>query len=225
MKTSNKILCSLLMILFISMVTIDFTLNNAYAKISLDDPFKNYEHIAVRPFKYLVIRGGNGYAIEIKQADTAGMVVMKSRRGFLSTAYHQDTLLVQFNVAGTNQNQLPESLPKGLIITSPAIAVIYAAGTSNIVQGWKADRLKLVLAGNASADISHMNINGFTAIGSENSLFRFQSGNQLKSLDLRIKDNSSAYLNDVSYAAFNPVVLNQAQLIFNAASAGKLKKP
>jgi len=116
MKTSNKILTALLLVLLATTIFADFLLKKVYLKINLNDPFKNYQPVSIQPFKYLKIRGGNGYAIEIKQAPL-NMKVMTKRKNFLAVRQNGDTLLIGFTVISSMSMRDPESLPRGIIIS------------------------------------------------------------------------------------------------------------
>ncbi|MDB5089487.1 MAG: hypothetical protein JWR09_3481 [Mucilaginibacter sp.] len=223
MKTSNKILLTLLSVLLATTVFVDFLLKRAYLKINLTDPFKNYAPVAIRPFKYLNIKGGNAYAIEIKQATKLDMKVMTSRKSFLTTAQHGDTLLIKFTVMSSMAMRDPEGLPHGLIISSPEIAEIIAEGSNNIITGWKMDSLKLTLTSNASASINNADLGKLSVRGNQNAVFNFHSENKVQYLDLRLTDSASAFLQGISYSVFNPLLTGDSQLIFNAQSAVKLK--
>jgi len=82
MKNSNKVLISFVAVLLISIVLVDVSLRNTYLKIDIEDAFKNYEQVTLKPFNHLKLEGGNGFAIEINQADRLGMRVLSSRKSF-----------------------------------------------------------------------------------------------------------------------------------------------
>ena len=223
MKTSNKLLFILLSVLFATTIFIDFLLKRNYLKINLNYSFKNYEPVAIGPFKYLKIKGGNGYAIEIKHATKLDMKVMTSRKRFLTATQHGDTLLIEFTVMSSMAMRDPERLSHGLIISSPEIAEIVADGSNNIINDWKTDSLKLILTGNASANINNADIGKLTAIGNQNSVFNFRSGNKTRQLNLRLKDNAAAFFQNITYFNLDPVLTDNSQLSFSAQSASKLK--
>lgn len=212
---------SLLLVLLATTVFADFLLKKVYLKINLNDPFKNYQPVAIRPFKYLKIRGGNGYAIEIKQA-ALDMKVMTKRKNFLTVRQNGDTLIIGFTVISSMSMRDPEGLPHGIIISSPKITAIIADGSNNILSGWKLDSLKLTLVGNATANINGADIGKLTAIGNYNTIFNFHSTNRVRNLDLRLSNNATAILKGIDYAVLNPRLTNESQLIFGAHAASKL---
>lgn len=221
MKTSNKILLSLLAVMVLATVLNDLSLNKGYARIKLNDPFKNYQPVVVRPFKHLQIKGGNGYTIEIKQASALDVKVMSSRKNFLTTSSVGDTLFIVFTVSGNMSTQEPAQLPVGLIINSPFVRTITADGTSNIIHNWKTDSLQVAITGNASVNINDVAIGSLTLSGSEHSLFNFHHGNKINALAIRLQNNAAVFLKDVTYASLNPNLTDNSALVFSAQSAAQ----
>lgn len=222
MKNSNKILIGLLSFLLISMLLVDLALKKVYSKIDLNDALKNYEPVVIKSFKYLKVRGGNAFSIEITQADTFGMHVMSSRRSFLKTAYHDDTLLIEFAVPENSSIRNLEDLPKGILLYTPSMHEIFSNGTSIIIQKWNAEDLRFTQTRNAISSIKNLNAQHFTATGYQNSIFNFDSNVRAKNLTLNLKNNSFAYLKDISYLILKPELSDAAQLIFTAQSAAQL---
>ena len=224
MKKSNKILLGLFALVVSCMVITDYSLRGIYLKINLDDPFKNYETLIVKPFRVLKIKGGSAYSIVIHQTAKTEMKVMSTRKSFLHYSNTEDTLNILFTVPN-NQGLALSELPVGLMVGSPNILEIDAEGTSNRVWDWQGDTLKLKQMGTASTSIDKLESDRFTAVGSQNSLLRFQSGNKVISLSLDIRDNAAVFLDDISYRLFNPIMHNQARLIFTAETGERLKQP
>ncbi|MES2330631.1 MAG: hypothetical protein V4539_13590 [Bacteroidota bacterium] len=221
MKTSNKILLSLLAVMVLATVLNDLSLKKAYSRIKLNDPFKNYQPVLVEPFKHLQIKGGNGYTIEIKQASALDVKVMSSRKNFLTTSSVGDTLFIVFTVSGSISALEPAQLPVGLIISSPFVRSITADGTSTIINNWKTDSLQVAITGNASVNINDVAIGSLTLSGSEHSLFNFHHGNKINALAIRLQNNAAVFLKDVTYASLNPNLTDNSTLVFSAQSAAQ----
>lgn len=224
MKTSNQLLLGLLTVLLSATIGIDLLLKAKYLKIERNDPYKNYENVAVRPFKYLKIKGGNAYAVEIKQAAACDLKVMVSRKSFLDTRQHGDTLLIGFSVMSSPANRDPESLPRGLIISGPLLSVITAEGTNTIIHNFKNDSLTLNLSGNSITTINKLQTMKLTVLGRQNASVDFHSANVVNTLELQLSGNASALLQDVNYSYFNPLLIADSRLILNARSAQKLNQ-
>lgn len=224
MKNSNKVLISLITVLLISIVLVDASLKNAYSKIDPGDAFRNYEHVTIKPFNYLKLKGGNGFAIEIIQADSIGMRVMSSRKSFLNITYHQDTLIINFDVANHLDVRNPENLPKGLILYTPTVKEIYTDGTSNILNNWNVFDLKLTQTSKSSTFINNFTARHFTLEGYHNSICNFKMNVNVQDLNLELKNNASVYLERISYTKLNPQLTDAAQLVFNAQSVAELDK-
>lgn len=224
MKNSNKVLISFIAVLLISIVLVDVSLKNAYLKIDLEDAFKNYEPVDIKPFNHLKLQGGNGFAIEIIQADSVGMRVMSSRKSFLNMAYHQDTLIIDFAVADNIYNQNPEILPKGIMLYVPIVKTIHSDGTSNILSNWNTAEFKLIQTSQSSTFINNFTAQRFTLEGHHNSICNFRTGIDVRDLNLRLKNSASVYLERISYSNLNPQLEDGARLIFNAQSVAELNK-
>ncbi|MES2277100.1 MAG: hypothetical protein V4592_13810 [Bacteroidota bacterium] len=224
MKTSSKIFLALLVLIVFSTLLVDLSLKSAYQKIRLDDPFKNYETMAVQPFHYLYLKGGNSYAIVFSQATKPTMKVMSSRKTFLTSTRHGDTLFIEFRVAGGSTKREPESLPRGLLIGGPAVREIQVDGSAVSLSNWKTDNLKVTLGGNASAGFDYTHITQLTINGNHNSICNFTKANYIGQFNLSLKHSSVAFLSEISYTSFIPQLRDSSLLIFNAATAAKLKK-
>jgi hypothetical protein len=223
MKNSNKILTGLLVILLITTIGIDFLLENRYTKINLNDPYKNYEQVAIHPFKHLKIKGGNAYTIEIRQAANYDMKVMVSRKTFLTTILHGDTLLINFSVASNPMNHEPEGLPRGIIINAPVLSAIIAEGCNTIIRDVRADSLQLILSGNSASVLHNVHVGNLAVSGRQNALVNFRSHNQAATLKVCLTEGTSAFLEDISYSNFHPLLSGDSKLIFGAQTAAKLQ--
>lgn len=219
MKTSNKILLSLLTVMVLATILNDLSLNKAYSRIKLNDPFKNYQPVIVRPFKHLQIKGGNGYAVEIKQASALDIKVMSSRKNFLSASFSGDTLFIVFTVNGTANPQEPAQLPVGLIISSPFVRTITTDGISTIINNWKTDSLQVAITGNASVNINNAAIDALTLSASAYSVVNFLHDNKISDLAIRLQNKAAVFLNGVTYTNLHPYLTDSSALVFSAQSA------
>lgn len=224
MKTSNKLLAALVTTLLAATVFVDVLLKNAYAKIDLNDAFKNYETIAIKPFKYLITEGGNGYAIQIKQSAVIDLKVMSTRKNFLTVVQRADTLFLKFTVPNNMSNRDQETLPQGLLLSSPKIDAIAANGTNILLTGWQADNLTLTLTGIAALKFNQANIGELTVTGSQNAMVNFNEGNNIKDLKLVFSDNAIATLRGIDYSSLSPHFTGKSQLVFDAGSTSNLVK-
>jgi hypothetical protein len=213
MKNSNKILLGLIIILLGGTVIFDILLRNTYLKINRNDPLKNYETLSLKPFNHLKIKGGNAYAIELKQASKTEMKVLNNRKSFLNSSQKGDTLFISFTVMSNNQLRFADNLPIGLIISAPAIKTITADGNSVLLHNWDTDSLKLTLNGNAAMRLSKNTIKQLYVNGNYYTVFDFETENRITSLDLKLQQHAVAYLNDLTYQQFKPILKDSAQLI------------
>lgn len=224
MKTSSKLLLVLLIFVLTATVFVDVLLQRAYAKINLADPFKSYEAVAIRPFKYLKMVGGNGYAIEIRQSPILDMKVMRKRKNFFTVKQAGDTLLIKFTVVSSISMRDPERLPLGIIISCPKLSGIDATGTNNVLTGWEADSLNLILHANASMHINGAAIGNLKLSGDQYAIVNFRSSNHIQRLDIHLKNQATAYLKGIDYSVLNPTLGGESQLVFGAKAVKTLIK-
>lgn len=222
MKTSNKIIFGLVATLLAATIIVDLSLKEAYLKVNLSDPFKNYTSITLRPFKHLKIIGGNSYAIKIRQTTQTNLKVMNSRKGFLNTAQHGDTLVIWFTVQSSLLLRDPESLPLGIIIGNSRLTSLDANGTNNILDGWQTDILKLNLTGNATACFRKGNIQNINVKANQNAIIDFKSANYMEHVSIRLQNDAKAFLRDVRYISFTPVLRDNSEVIFGARSIDQI---
>lgn len=222
MKPSNKLLAILMTVLVICTIVTDFILNQAYSKINLNDPFKNYLRLKIIPFKVLMIKGGNGYSIVINQSSEYEMKVLNSRKSFLSTVQKQDTLFVEFKVASNQAGQPIERLAKGLLISCPQVGLISFSGTSNIIQDYTSDKLQVEQSHNAVTRFNDSKINDLYLTGIHNSIFDFTLDNRISNLSFSLANTSRIYLKNVLFTQLHPTLTDSAQMILTAHSVRQL---
>lgn len=219
MKTSDRILCGLAAVLLTATAGVDVILKQGYAAVRLDDPDRAYLKMDVRPFKHLRITGGNGYAVEIRQAKEYEIKVMRSRERFFSSVRRGDTLTIQFTVASTSANPDPGQLPRGLVISAPRLVSISAEGTSNLIREWSSDSLQIRLEGNATANISRINLAGLAVAGSQKARINFDSANTVKNLRLDLNHAASVYLNQIRFRHLVPALTGDSHIILGSRAA------
>ncbi|NCD68576.1 hypothetical protein [Mucilaginibacter agri] len=218
MRTSNKLIVGLGAILVVATITVDLMLKSIYNRIDLLDPLKNYDAIPATEFRVLRFIGGNAYAVSIQPAPSTGIKVMRSRKGFLRTEHHGDTLFVRFSVMSNGQMRDPEQVPLGLIISTPHLDAVFATGGDLILRGWKNGNLKLDLFGNGSADLSGLQLTVLTILAHENALVRLRRTNSADSLVVRSEQKAQVILEDIRAKKITPVLLDQSHLVLNKAS-------
>ncbi len=224
MKISNKILAGLVTTVLAATVLVDVLLKDTYAKIDLNNTFKNYETIAIKPFKVLKTEGGNGYAIQITQSPVTDLKVMGSRKNFLTIVQRGDTLLLQFTVPNNMSNRDPEKLPQGILLSSPKINFIAANGTNIFLNGWKNDSLNIALSGSAAIKFNEADIGKLTVQGNQSAWADFNEGNKIKYLNLMFSGNSIVGLKGIDYSVIKSQFTGNSQLVFNAQAAFNLNR-
>ncbi|WP_293308584.1 hypothetical protein [Pedobacter sp. UBA5917] len=213
MRNSNKILLGLIIILLGGIVIFDILLRNIYLKINRNNPLKNYGTVSLQPFNHLKIKGGNAYSIKFQQDNKTEIKVLNNRKSFLKTSLKGDTLFVSFAVMGNNQLRFADNLPVGLMISAPTIKSITADGNSILLHNWNLDSLNLTLNGNATMRLRKNTINQMRVNGNFYSLLNFETENQIMYLNLNLQQHAVAYLSDLTYKHFKPILKDSAQLV------------
>ncbi len=220
MKRSNLLLLLLTVIYLSGIFITDHLLALQYVKINLSDPYKNFQTIAVLPFKALKITGGNGYAIRIKQGDY-NIRLMNSRKDFFKMKTLNDTLSVIFNVANQNYQNPQESIV-GLIISVPSINYVELSGTNNEVGPLQQDSLIIHQDTNTVTRLTDLRLNYLSLHGTATSYFDFKAKNNALHLNVNIKNNAVINFHQVSFKQFTPHVGDSAAIVIYRESLENL---
>lgn len=211
MKTGNIISISLILFLFGGVLFCDFVLASAYKKINLDDPFKNFSSVPLRPFKTLSILGGNGYAIELRQAEKPAIKLLNSRKSFFNIYYSGDTAHISFKVANQTY-QSPEDCIKGLIISAPALPDCVLNGVNTTLNGFHTDSILLRSGLKAQVRLNDIHTKKLQIFADSESTVDLQKNNQTDLLVLNMKQRASVTLNDIQFQKFDKLLDDSATL-------------
>ncbi|MEO6001023.1 MAG: hypothetical protein ABIN89_29510 [Chitinophagaceae bacterium] len=212
MKQSNILLILLSLILLRGIYITDRLLARQYLKVNLDDPYKNFDSVAVQPFKALRITGGNGYAIRIMQGNNFTARVMHSRKSFYSMNALTDTLAIGFAVANQDY-QRPEKCTVGLIITLPRLDFLQLSGTNNEVGQFHQDTLIIQQDKNTVTRLKDLQVDCLNLQGSGLSYFDFIQNNNVGNLIAHLQNNASMDFHQVNFKQFNPVLRDTAAIV------------
>jgi hypothetical protein len=222
MKKSNRLILLVTIALLSGMLGTDVLLKKAYSKINVNDPFKNYQDLAVRSFKALVIKGGNAYAIHVRYGKAFNIKVMNSRKGFLTVNSSGDTLSLLFTVPKSSQQQAVNKLPAGVIIYCPDLSYLHCTGTAAVLSGLKSDSLKVEQQGYAITDMEDAQINKLHVYVKENSWFDFRKNNAVHSLSIRASGDAGVSMKEIVFDKFQPQLNNNGKILFYQSSMSQL---
>lgn len=214
MKRSNLLLLILTVIMLGGLVITDHLLTVQYHKTALDDPYKNFEQVAVQPFKVLKISGGNGYVVKITQDKKYGIRLRSSRKSFFSMKASRDTLKIGFSVANQNY-QKPEDGTIGLIIGAPMLELLVLSGTNNELGPFQQYTLAVIQDKNTVTRLNRINAHHLNLRGTGISYFDFQLSNVVKHLSLELKNNAVASFHQIGFEQFSPVLQDSSSIIVN----------
>ncbi len=212
MKRSNLLLLILSVVLLSGLFITDRLLVLEYAKINLSDPYKNFESIAVLPFKALKISGGNGYAVRVKQGEHFNIRLMHSRKAFFKMNLLHDTLFITFAVANQSY-QKPEESTVGLIVFVPKVSYLEFSGTNNEIGPLQLDSLVVRQNENTVTRLREIQLDYLSLHGNATSYFDFQFKNQVQYLHVNIKNRAVVNLHEVSVMRCIPLLQDSAAIV------------
>jgi hypothetical protein len=107
MKSSSRILLSMLIILVAGLLLSNIILKNEYNKIDKSDLYWNYTDVLNQHFKYLKIEGGNNTKIAFEQNKNCSVRVLNDWQRYhpelIKSFVKNDTLFIKFVSTGNNQ--------------------------------------------------------------------------------------------------------------------------
>lgn len=199
MKKSNQFLAILGLLTLLMMLFTNFNLVQAYKKIDLSDPFKNYLPFQAEPYSVLILSGSNGYPIELKSAEEDGLMVLRSRREHLKYKSHADTLFIEFTGARISKQQSQSSdAPAAIIIQRRTPPEIIAADIHCKISDFAREEMKLRIEGNALTEIKNCQLNRMKVDIHQQGHLEFFGKNKIDSLQLRMTNTSVAFLRNVN---------------------------
>ncbi|MEM6800564.1 MAG: hypothetical protein AAF696_04120 [Bacteroidota bacterium] len=199
MKKSNRFLMVLGLFTLLMMLFTNFNLVEAYKKIDLSDPFKNYISMEAQSYRVLKLSGSNGYPIEIRQADENTCMLLRSRREHVKLRIHADTLFIDFTGASISKQQSQASpTSPAIIIQTNSIQEILATDVHCRISDVSRDEMKLSLAGHALSELKDCHLNRMQLDIVQQAHMEFLHQNSIDSLELRMANTSIAFLKNVN---------------------------
>lgn len=223
MKRSNKVLVLLAIILLAGVFATDHSLAVNYKKIDLNDPYKNFSDVPVKPFKQIHITGGNSYFIRIREGKEFNIKLLNSRASFFKMSQHSDTLNIRFGVANRSPGQ-PFEPVLGIIITTPSVSYFELAGVHTEIENFKQDSIVIKHHNSSITRIKNLQTNFLKLTGDGISMFDFQKANKTDLLEIDLSNRTSLFMNGIEFRKFIPVLRDSAAIVINPMSLDVLKK-
>ncbi|MEQ9440179.1 MAG: hypothetical protein RIG62_14090 [Cyclobacteriaceae bacterium] len=195
MKTSNKLIISLLALLFLAILGSAMVLKAEYDKIDQNDPFYGYTSEVVTGFSAVKLQ--NQY-LELVQVQEGDKFEIKKRNAHdnVQWAVQDDTLVLTFpqmklppyySFASIITRELP-----GVYIITPQLGSVHSQGIICKLKGWQQSNLQLVTEGEtggillAGNTIEHLSAS--VALGST---LRINADNQVGQAQVAVRDSSA----------------------------------
>jgi hypothetical protein len=217
MKKSNRVLIVLATVLLMGIVATDYLLAVNYTKIDLQDPYKNFENIVVKPFNNLRIKGGNGYSIQILRGEQFGIRLLSSRKSFFKMQQSGDTVSLTFSVAGRNPQQSFDAT-RGIIITAPAISSIDLEGVNTDIEAFQQDSMLITQGTNTATRLSGLKIQQLRLKASGLGVIDCKAGNYAAHLDLHFRNSTTLLMNGIRFRNIQPQLEDSAVLVLSKAN-------
>lgn len=223
MKKSNLFFMTLGIIMIMGMCATNIVLKKEYDKIDLTDPYKNYVSVQSEPYMVLDLSGSNGYPIEIEYSETNDIKVLRSRLGHFKNLLRNDTLFIQFTGSNIPMEQgRNSSTPAGIIIGKSTLSGIIGRGTHQRVSGFSGEDLKLILKGNAFAEISNCNLHIMEVDMMNTSQIAFLERNKVDSLQLKMANTTMAELRKIDFRNMEHTLGDSISFVLSKEVIGKI---
>ena len=223
MKRSNKVLLILSIILLSGVFVTDHLLAVNYSKIDLNDPYKNFSDVPVKPFNKIRIVGGNSYVVRVRQGKEFNIKLLNSRASFFKMNQNSDTLNIRFNVSNRSPGQEFNPIT-GIIITAPSIAYFEFAGTNTEIETFKQDTILVKQGDNSITRLKDLQTSFLKLSGEGFSVFDCQKGNNTNLFEVDLGNRTTLLMNEISFQKFIPFLRDSAAIVVNPKSLDILKR-
>ncbi len=215
MKRSNRLLLLLSIALVTGMFITNVMLAENYRHLNLEDPFKNFQDVAVRPFRALKISGGNGYAIRIQYGAAYGIKLMNSRKSFFFMNQQGDTVSIRFQVA-RQKDVSAEGRVTGLIIYCPDLHFLQSSGTCSLLGPLHADSLSIIQDSSSFTKMDGLKSRQLALNGTAGSWFHFSSDNVVEHLRVKLDGDAGVNMQSIRFSHIEQQLSGNAMMIFFA---------
>ena len=223
MKRSNKVLLILSVILLSGVFVTDHLLAVNYSKIDLNDPYKNFSDVPVKPFNKIRIAGGNSYVVRVRQGKEFNIKLLNSRASFFKMNQNSDTLNIRFNVSNRSPGQEFNPIT-GIIITAPSITYFEFAGTNTEIETFKQDTILVKQGDNSITRLKDLQTSFLKLSGEGFGIFDCQEGNNTNRFEVDLGNRTTMSMNGIIFREFTPSLRDSATIVLGTAGLNLLKK-
>ena len=199
MKTSNKLLLGFLALLIAIMIFTAFQLKAEYKKINLKDKFRNYDRIAVKSVRFLVMEGSesntkdaiNEFSISCI-AGNDGLLLLPRNSFFRKhVTYTQsgDTLIIH--------STLPYSYGLEMFLSGANLEKIEANAGRIYLNKLSLNHLQTALTRNAETTITNTQIKDLAVNITDASSVRIIRNSVIDNLDMNLQKQSEIELGEI----------------------------
>ncbi|MEK6477130.1 hypothetical protein WJR50_06335 [Catalinimonas sp. 4WD22] len=200
MKTSNKLILTLIAVIFLGILSSSLILKSEFEKLDRNDPLSGYSQGELPPFKAVKIIGNYPGLVELRAGDAYEIRMDEGTDGRTKWEIKGDTLEVSIQLMNPSEN-----FPKyyytfygenaGVYITAPNLSALHAEGITCRLSGWKEAQMHFEVQGKEGVQrgvlLKESNVDQFSATVSEGSLLLLEASNKISRALVNIRDVSA----------------------------------
>ena len=210
MKTSNRLLLGLLVVVFVAIGATAMVLKAEFEKIDKGDPFYGYTLESPPPFRAVKLTGNYQRLVQVQPSSEYAIRMDKHSKNGVTWDVSGDTLIVSFDFPTKPQPNFYYYYTiyrrsAGVYITLPDLSSLTTQGITTKLTEWQQDSLQLATQGNQRGVMLTKNqINRLSATTTHGGLIFLESDNAIAYAQVSVQD-SSAFT--VKYSAVDSLAL------------------
>lgn len=207
MKTSNKLLTALLILVFLGIICTSMILKAEYEKIGSDNIFYGYSQEPIQSFKAIRLEGHFPGLVQIQQADSFVLRINQQKREYISWTINNDTLIFSYQPQEHDRNipmqNILRSVPD-VYIMAPAISKVLTQHMSCKLTGWQLNELSLEQLGKHSGMLfTESTVDNLSANITQGATLHLDDQVQVKQASIIAKDSSTFIADQQHMEALN----------------------
>lgn len=196
MKTSNKLLLTLITVLFLGILASSMVLKSEFEKIDRDNPFYGYAQETLEPFRAVKLSGNYPGLVQLQQGDAYELLTNDGSQAELAWEIKNDTLIisVQYPESKQRYNQTYAFYDNyaGVNIIAPSLSALDTDGITCRLSGWNERQMHLDMQGNKRGILlKESTIAQLSASISQGGMILLEENNKVERALLEVRDSSS----------------------------------
>lgn len=196
MKTSNKLLISLCLVVFLAMLGSSMILKSEFEKIDRNDPYYGFSRESLQPFKAVKIKGHYPWLVQLQNSEEFEIRTNNASETRLDWKVNADTLEISIDYPD-DKKQYQQNNPfyhnsVGIYITAPRLSGIQTEGISCKLSGWNEEEMMIDMQGRERGImLTQSSIAHLSARVKKGGLILLETDNQIKHARVQVRDSST----------------------------------